>query len=248
MSNRIPGNWITNFRRLGFWLERGFLSPEEVQRINRLGAMLLAEREEKWRIVDPHRGEPAFLPYYRHPKLIARMKEIFGELPVGIQTMYYVKAPQSPGHSWHQDQFYIPGDPQPVMAAWCALDKVDEANGALMVFPGTHTGPILPMVPCDDPRFAHHRQAVQPPAGAQPLAVCMQPGDVLFFHGCLIHGALPNTTTDRHRRAWICHYLAEHSTGQVRGQPNRELTSMRGGETLPPTTPSGPDRITTYDA
>ena len=35
----------------------------------------------------------------------------------------------------------------------------------------------------------------------------MEPGDVLFFNGTLVHGSYPNTTTDRFRRALIGHYI-----------------------------------------
>jgi hypothetical protein len=35
----------------------------------------------------------------------------------------------------------------------------------------------------------------------------MNPGDVLFFNGSLIHGSYPNTTPDRFRRALIGHYI-----------------------------------------
>ena len=37
--------------------------------------------------------------------------------------------------------------------------------------------------------------------------VLMEPGDVLFFHGKLVHGSLPNTTPNRFRRALIGHYI-----------------------------------------
>ena len=35
----------------------------------------------------------------------------------------------------------------------------------------------------------------------------MEPGDVLFFNGQLIHGSFPNTTTDRFRRTLVGHYI-----------------------------------------
>jgi hypothetical protein len=35
----------------------------------------------------------------------------------------------------------------------------------------------------------------------------MDPGDVFFFNGSVVHGSLPNSTTDRFRRALIGHYI-----------------------------------------
>ena len=36
----------------------------------------------------------------------------------------------------------------------------------------------------------------------------MAPGDVLFFHGTLVHGSYPNSSAARFRRALIGHYIA----------------------------------------
>jgi ectoine hydroxylase-related dioxygenase (phytanoyl-CoA dioxygenase family) len=35
----------------------------------------------------------------------------------------------------------------------------------------------------------------------------MEPGDVLFFNGSVVHGSMPNRTTDRFRRSLIGHYI-----------------------------------------
>ncbi|MEM6430691.1 MAG: phytanoyl-CoA dioxygenase family protein, partial [Deinococcota bacterium] len=42
--------------------------------------------------------------------------------------------------------------------------------------------------------------------GMQAQPATMQPGDVLFFNGQVIHGSGPNTS-DRFRRALIAHYV-----------------------------------------
>jgi hypothetical protein len=39
------------------------------------------------------------------------------------------------------------------------------------------------------------------------VPVVLEPGDVLFFHGALVHGSAPNVTADRFRRALIGHYI-----------------------------------------
>jgi hypothetical protein len=39
----------------------------------------------------------------------------------------------------------------------------------------------------------------------------MRAGDVLFFHGSLVHGSLPNTSTDRFRRSLILHFVPQAS-------------------------------------
>ena len=52
------------------------------------------------------------------------------------------------------------------------------------------------------------------PDGTPIVPVIMEPGDVMFFNGALVHGSLPNQTTDRFRRALIGHYI-EGNTAEV---------------------------------
>ena len=49
------------------------------------------------------------------------------------------------------------------------------------------------------------------PNDAEAIGLDMNPGDTLFFHGRIIHGSLNNTTTNRFRRSFICHYVGENS-------------------------------------
>lgn len=45
-----------------------------------------------------------------------------------------------------------------------------------------------------------------------PVPVLMQPGDVLFFNGQLIHGSFPNVSETRFRRSLIGHYIVGEAT------------------------------------
>lgn len=99
------------------------------------------------------------------------------------------------------------------MAAWVALDKVDRANGGLEVVPGTHLMDLFCPEEADD-QISFTREYVPPPPGLERVPVDMEAGDVLFFNGSLVHGSEPNTTTDRFRRSFICHY-AGRSTERI---------------------------------
>lgn len=49
-------------------------------------------------------------------------------------------------------------------------------------------------------------RARQLPDGVGAKLAVPNPGDVLFFHGAVVHGSLPNRSTDRFRRALIGYY------------------------------------------
>jgi ectoine hydroxylase-related dioxygenase (phytanoyl-CoA dioxygenase family) len=83
---------------------------------------------------------------------------------------------------------------------------VDLANGCLEVVPGSHRWPILCTEKADT-KVSFTDVTVPLPDAAAAVPVEMEPGDVLFFHGALVHGSAPNVTTDRFRRALIGHYI-----------------------------------------
>jgi len=175
---------------------------------------------------DPLRFYPRMMHPHRHPDKpvgsITRrfmldprvgqiLTDLFGEEPVAAQSMFYFKPPGARGQDLHQDNFYLRVAPGTCMAAWIAIDDADENNGGLMVVPGTNRMEIICPGKADATRF-FTSDHVEPPPGFHVEPVRLQTGDVLFFNGSLIHGSYPNTSKDRFRRAFICHYLPKSST------------------------------------
>jgi ectoine hydroxylase-related dioxygenase (phytanoyl-CoA dioxygenase family) len=138
---------------------------------------------------------------------------LLGREPYAVQTMLYFKPAGARGQALHQDNFYLRAQPGTCMAAWMALDPCDEANGCLQVVPGSHTWPLLCTEKADTTQ-SFTDVVVPLPEGVTSVPVIMEPGDVLFFNGALVHGSYPNTTDDRFRRALIGHYI-EGSAEQV---------------------------------
>jgi ectoine hydroxylase-related dioxygenase (phytanoyl-CoA dioxygenase family) len=74
------------------------------------------------------------------------------------------------------------------------------------VVPGSHRWPILCTEQADT-LLSFTDVTVPIPAGYQARPIRLNPGDVLFFHGSLVHGSKPNTTANRFRRSLIGHYI-----------------------------------------
>ena len=151
--------------------------------------------------------------------------------------MVYFKPAGARGQALHQDNFYLRAEPGSCIAAWMALDDCDEANGCLQIVPGSHRWPLLCTTKADtSASFTDVTVPVPPDQEVRP--VVMEAGDVLFFHGAVVHGSFPNTTTDRFRRALIGHYIegsAEqvahfyHPALRMDGTPLELETSAGGG-------------------
>jgi ectoine hydroxylase-related dioxygenase (phytanoyl-CoA dioxygenase family) len=98
---------------------------------------------------------------------------------------------------WHQDWAFYPYTNDDVLAVGVIIDDMTPENGPLMVFPGSHKGPV----------YDHHHNGVF--AGAMDVMACgfdmqdavplMGPaGSISIHHARIVHGsALNRSTRDR---------------------------------------------------
>ncbi|MGY0489322.1 phytanoyl-CoA dioxygenase family protein [Streptomyces sp. WG-D5] len=214
------------FRTRGYALARGLLDPaetreltDEFMRLRAAGPVpghfepapqpadgppdpLLAYP----RVMHPHRFNDLARRRLLDPRFARVLTALLGEEPLAAQSMFYFKPPGARGQALHQDNFYLRVEPGTCVAAWVALDRIDRENGGLEVVPGTHLMDLF----CPeeaDASLSFAREYVPPPEGLAAEPVDMDPGDVLFFNGTLVHGSGPNRTADRFRRSFICHYV-----------------------------------------
>ena len=185
---------------------------------------------------DPLKKFPRFMHPHRHtevaPGRLARdllmdprildIVEKLGGPAYGAQTMFYFKPPGSRGQAMHQDNYHLQAHPDTCIAAWIAVDDVNVQNGGLAVVPGSHRQDIL-CHGASDLSTSFSPIEILLPDGvdikAQQIQTDMKAGDVLFFHGSLIHGSLPNTTTDQFRRVSNASILAKLTIVIVVDQP-----------------------------
>jgi phytanoyl-CoA hydroxylase len=158
------------------------------------------------RMIHMHRWDPIALDWLLEPRLARSLRTLLGGLePFAVQTMLYFKPPRARGQAAHQDQYYLRVKPGTCIAAWMALDPCDEENGCLEVLPGSQEWPVLCTIPADTTQ-SFTDVTVPLPDGMEPVPVIMEPGDVLFFNGLLVHGSKPNRST-RFRRSLVGHYV-----------------------------------------
>lgn len=211
------------FERDGYVIVKGLFSPEEAEFYKEhYTQMRLAENGRMdQRIANPANGDPLIkwprlMMMHRHDdvsrqwlldqRINACLTGLLGKEPYAVQTMFYFKPPQARGQALHQDNYYLRVQPGTCVAAWMAVDRCDEANGCLQVVPGSQDWPILCTVKADTNQ-SFTDVTVPVPAEYPVVPVIMDPGDVLFFNGQIVHGSLANSTDDRFRRSLIAHYI-----------------------------------------
>ena len=215
---------MQSYTRDGFLVVPGLFGTEEVEQLNSHFMSLHARAPlpglyeplpaEKAggdilkvfpRVMHPHRFDPVSLRWLLDQRVFDVLSILLQDEPLAAQSMYYFKPPGARGQQFHQDNYYLQARPATCIAAWTALDHTDEENGGLFVYPGTHTWKVV----CPDDDDGHLLTKL--PLG-DPVPARMNPGDVLFFNGALVHGSQRNATADRWRRSYICHYIGrQHS-------------------------------------
>ena len=82
--------------------------------------------------------------------------------------------------------------------------------------PGSHTWDVLCTQKADT-SISFTDIEVPIPPGQAVTSIIMQPGDVLFFNGSIVHGSFPNSSQDRFRRSFIGHYIEGDSVQVSKG-------------------------------
>lgn len=223
MEPTVDPNQVAFYRSEGYLLVRGLFSTEETDFLRDYFMEMVERGGDGWaeggvhpesddplkrypRLLQPHRKDEVAMKYMVDERIRTYLTSFYDREPLAVQTMIYFKPPGAKGQALHQDQRYLRADPGTCMAAWLALDDIDQENGGLLVVPGTQDMPML----CpgeSDTSLSFTGEQVPVPQDLETVPMDMKRGDVLFFNGSLVHGSGPNVSKDRFRRIIVGHYI-----------------------------------------
>jgi len=207
LERQIPEEWLAKLRA-------------EIARFE-LESAMLEQSNDRLDLEDSHTPED---PRLRRIKLPHTISDVVAEL----MTSDHVLAPardligpnlrlhttklnmKSAGYGaaveWHQDYAFYPHTNDDILAIGVCIDDMAEENGPLMVYPGSHKGPV----------FDHHVDGIFAGAmlpnenGLNPADAVklMGPaGSVSIHHGRIVHGSALNTS-DHARRILFFELMA----------------------------------------
>ncbi len=150
------------------------------------------------RIKRPDRQADVFRRLMTSDAILAPVRDLIGpNLRLHTTKLNMKSAGFGAAVEWHQDWAFYPHTNDDVLAVGVMLDDMAEENGPLMIFPGSHRGPI----------YDHHHGGVF--IGAMDLAACGfdleeaktltgSAGSISIHHARVVHGsALNRSTRDR---------------------------------------------------
>ncbi|MBJ3778573.1 phytanoyl-CoA dioxygenase family protein [Acuticoccus mangrovi] len=144
------------------------------------------------RVKLPHTQSDIVAELMRSDLILAPVRDLVGpDVRLHTSKLNVKSAHYGAPVDWHQDFAFYPHTNDDLLAVGVMLDDVDEENGPLMVFPGSHKGPI----------YDHHASGVF--AGTMDLEASgfdmkdavklMAPaGSISIHHGRIVHGSDTN--------------------------------------------------------
>ena len=187
-----------------------------------------------FRFIQFHRHLPLHEKYMLHARILDVLEVLIGPDVMAMQSMLFLKPPRQRGQAYHQDSFYIKTAPDTLCGAWIAIDDCDEENGCMYFIPGSNFDPIYQDIAHPDDTGDFHiglTEIVDVDEDSEIPAIA-KAGDVIFFHGHLIHRSKQNHSKDRYRRAYVCHYANARSYTEW-GDGNQNHILARGSTHLP---------------
>lgn len=194
-----------------------------------------ADMEDMYfRFIQFHRHMAIHERYILHPRILDVLEALIGPDLMAMQSMLFLKPPGKPGQAFHQDSYYIKTFPDTLCGAWIAIDDCDGENGCMAFVPGSQYEAISQEIaqPENTADFQAGLTEVQGVDASGETLAEARAGDVVFFHGHLLHRSRQNRSRDRFRRSYVCHYAnARAYTEWGGGNANHILA--RGATHLP---------------
>ena len=115
--------------------------------------------------------------------------------------------------SFHQDATYWGLEPHDVVTAWIALSDTSTETGPMRFVPGSHRWKLLEHEDTFEAQnlLSRGQEIVSEFDDSSAVEAPLNPGEMSLHHVRLIHGSVPNRTTDR-RIGMVLRYAATHVT------------------------------------
>lgn len=199
LKNQIPAAWIEKIRAEIVQFE------EEAAGMTVSNDRLDLEDTHKptaprlRRIKLPHTISEVVRELMRSDHVLAPARDLIGpDLRLHTTKLNMKSAGYGAAVEWHQDYAFYPHTNDDILAIGVLIDDMAPENGPLMVFPGSHKGPV----------YDHHADgvfagAMLPEANGLDTNDAVQltgpAGSISIHHGRIVHGSALNTSSHPRR-------------------------------------------------
>jgi len=178
--------------------------PEEL----REGRVPNGRVQDAWRNVDEVRQLAT------HRDVLTALDQLFERTPLPFQTLNF---PIGTGQKAHSDTIHFSTIPSGFMAGvWVALEDIDEDNGPLVYYPGSHKLPYYSMqdlgLEAGYQQYPAYEEAVEnliKKHGYSAEVGTVKKGQAIIWHANVLHGGAEQKQMTRSRHSQVTHYFFE---------------------------------------
>jgi len=208
----------------GYLVCRGFIPSEKIDKANEELDALLREGRSGFnytgkKIMQAWKWSPAMKEIFTDGSLLEILGYILGKQIIPFHTINFHYGSEQKAHS---DAIHMATFPRGyLVAAWVAMEDIDEENGPLFYYPGSHKLPypenkligshnnILWLDQQANDKYEEYLAGLLEQSGLNRETFFARKGDVLIWHANLVHGGSPHLNEYLTRRSAAMHYFAE---------------------------------------
>ena len=193
------------------------LANEEVDRL--LAAKKIDFNYSETKLMNAWQESEGVNALYRDRRLLKLLGFILGKKVIPFQTINFLHGSNQKAHS---DFIHMATEPRGyLIAAWIALEDIQVDSGPLFYYPASHKLPYVmtadypsgntkfKLGPYTYKRYEEKIASVIKESGLKPHYFLPKKGDVLIWHGNLLHGGSPVANKKLTRKSQVGHYFAE---------------------------------------
>jgi len=230
----LTSQQIKNYNDQGYVDSINVLSFNEVNEIKKE----IEQIESKWpNILDGlgrnyvHLISPVFDKVCHNPKILDAVESIIGKNILVGGTTLFIKNPYEKAFvSFHQDAKYIGFEPYNWVTAWIAVTEVNEENGCMRMWNGSHKNNLKHHdQTSDENNLLTRGQTVANVPIEKTVPVVLKAGQMSLHHPTIVHGSGLNKSKNRRIGFAVQSYIGSN-VDQVIGKVY--VQQARGSDTF----------------
>jgi len=212
---------ILSFEEQGFAILTEYLSSAEVKIINDEIDNLLRSKKIHFghgnKIMFAIHKSETLRSFGTDPKLIELLSALLGGPTALFQSINFMMGSEQHTHSdsIHMTTYPLGG----LLGAWIALEDIEEDNGPLHYYPGSHKLPYYLNSDYDnegsyfllgDKNYTEYEKMLEEKVIEHKIEKKIfkaKKGDLLIWHANLLHGGEPHSNKSKTRKSMVFHYF-----------------------------------------
>jgi len=226
-----------SIKQISAYKKEGYIAPIDILSTHQVKIIRkeIEKIEKKWpneinglNRNNIHYYSPIFDQLVHNSKILDVVEALIGNNILAAGTCLFVKEPDKKGFvSWHQDGKYQGWKPYNFITAWLAITNVNEENGCMRMWPGSHKNNFKKHKDTfDQNNLLTRGQTVENVPFDKTIPIILKPGQLSLHHPMIVHGSGPNLSNDKRIGLAIQSYIGTN-VQQIVGKTYVQLARGR---------------------